>query len=141
MSHFTNTRAFPMFSRQWEAARDEVRDLDKYEPNWDGADADPVPLDLIQTALKFFDALEQQLIVAPDMVYPSADGSVFAEWHYASGHVQSVNIRHNRISIVVMDPDGRIVSIPSGSSDRDAACISDVNSTGENDAFEFALAA
>ena len=129
-----------MFSRQWESARDEARDLDKYAPNWDGADADPVALGLVQVALKLFRRLETDGFPAPDLVYPAADGSVYVEWHHAGGFVQMVNLRPGRISLVMMRPHGTIdpqssetpadVSLEEG----DAACA-------DGDSFEFALAA
>lgn len=130
----------PMFSRQWEAARDEARDLDKYAPNWDGADADPVPLELIQDTLGFFRCLEERAFPAPDLVYPAADGTVFVEWHHSGGYVQTANIRPGRISLVMMGPDGNIIPMPPDVP-ADAATPSGMTASADGDAFEFALAA
>ncbi len=130
----------PMFSRQWEAARDEARDLDKYAPNWDGADADPVPLALIQDTLGLFRHLETLAFPAPDLIYPAADGSVYVEWHHAGGFVQMVNIRPGRTSAILMRPDGTIDTPPS-EAPSDAALALGGSPCADGDAFEFALAA
>lgn len=140
MSKISPRNTPPMFSRQWEAARDEARDLDKYAPNWDGADADPVPLKLIQDTLRFFSHLEDRAFPAPDSVYPAADGTVFVEWHHPGGFVQTANIRLGRVSVVMMGPDGNIIPPPSDvpadtNGPRGGAAPAD------GDAFEFALAA
>ena len=131
-----------LFFREWESAYDETRDLDKYMPNWDGANADPVPLKLIQSTLLFFRHLEERLIPAPKSVYPVADGSVIAEWHHPGGCVQIANIMSGRISIVMMDSNGKIIPQPSetqlhaGTSDPQCG-----ESLADGDAFEFTLAA
>ncbi len=131
-----------LFFREWESAYDETRDLDKYMSNWDGADADPVPLKLIQYTLLFFRHLEERNVPAPDSVYPVADGTVIAEWHHPGGCVQIANIMSGRISVVMMDPNGKIVpqpseaQVPAGTIDPQCG-----DSLADGDAFEFTLAA
>lgn len=131
-----------LFFREWESAYDETRDLDKYMPNWDGANADPVPLKLIQATLLFFRHLEERLFPAPDSVYPVADGTVVAEWHHPGGSVQIANIMSGRISVVMMAPDGEIIlppsdtQVPAGTADPQCG-----ESLADGDAFEFTLSA
>jgi hypothetical protein len=129
-----------MFSRQWEAARDEARDLDKYPPDWDGAGADPVPLPLIREVLRLFRDLENQRFTAPDLVYPLADGSVMAEWHHPGGVVQAVNVRGpGRVHVVTVGADGGRLDGPAGEG-PDPAVPHDPPPA-DGDAFEFSLAA
>lgn len=128
-----------MFSRQWEAARDEARDLDKYAPNWDGEGADPVALELIQETLRLFRLLEGRAFPAPDMVYPAADGTVFVEWHHPGGGVDTANITPDRIHVVAVGADGKILALPSDTAQAtnpqcDTAPV-------DGDAFEFTIAA
>jgi len=129
-----------LFADHWEAARAEVRDLDRCEANWDGEGADPVPLKLIQATLRYLEECEQLRFLAPDTVYAAADGTVFVEWHYPDGFVQVVNLCLNRILVITMDPDGKIIPVPTDN-------ISDVITSNEmivdidRDRFEFTLAA
>lgn len=140
MSTLSRRTTPPMFSRRWEAARDEARDLDKYGPNWDGADADPVPLELIQDALEFFRNLEARGFQAPDNIYPAADGSICFEWHHEGGFVHLANIRGSgRMSLVTMMPDGTIRPQPDPASDQPEP--RDGPTCADGDAFEFSLAA
>jgi hypothetical protein len=129
-----------MFSRQWEAARDEARDLDKYRPNWDGADADPVPLELIHESIEIFRSLEAKGFPAPDNIYPAADGSVCFEWHHEGGFAHLVNLRRSgRMSVVTMMPDGTIR--PPSELPSDQPEPKDGPTVADGDAFEFSLAA
>lgn len=87
---------------QWESARDEARDLDKYGSNWDGEGADAVSLDLINTTLRWFRGLEDRGHPAPVSIYPLADGTPMIEWHHPGGSTESANIRvGNRVEIVL----------------------------------------
>lgn len=107
---FTPETTPTLFAKSWEFARDDVRDLEKYLPNWDKDGADPVPLLLIEKTLSLFRTLETSAFPAPDAVYPSAGGTVFLEWHYASGAVQSINVLSDRIYLVFMSAEGAILS-------------------------------
>ena len=93
---------------QWEAAFDEARDLDKYQPNWDGEGADAVPSVLILQTRQWLRALQSLGSSAPACVYPLADGTVMAEWHYGSGAGDSANIRGGgRVEIVSREPGAK----------------------------------
>lgn len=127
-------------SRQWEAACDEASDLDKYNPDWDGAGADAVPLIVIRRTLDLFRRFELLAFPAPDSVYPAADGTVFVEWHHPNGVSQLLNIRLNGISVVMMGPDGKIIPPPPTDGSLDLSSC-DVALQSDGDAFEFVLAA
>lgn len=107
----------PPFSPQWEEVLDEVRDLDKYQPDWDDEGADAVPLALIRMTCSWLRTLQAQGTPAPASVYPLADGTVMVEWHYEHGAADSANIRSGgRIEIVRREqgakPTFTVLSIP-----------------------------
>jgi len=140
MSQFFCRRTPPMFSHCWEDARDEARDLDKFAPNWDGADADSVPLNLIRETLTFFQRLEDATFPPPDSVYPAADGTVFVEWHHSDGTVRMANVQPGRIATVTMGPDGSILPQESETRTDSVGALSEQFLDVE-EACEFALAA
>jgi len=93
---------------QWEAMFDEVRDLDKYQSNWDGEGANSVPLDLIHDTVLLLSSQEAEDYPAPACVYPLADGTVMVEWHYQDGAVDAANIRSGgRVEIVRRGPGAK----------------------------------
>jgi hypothetical protein len=97
-------------SRNWDDVRIELRNLEKYVANWDGEGADAVAADSIRRAMVISRELETAKFPTPDMVYPSADGTIFVEWRYSDGFVEMLNICPNRNHVVSMDSQGKIVN-------------------------------
>jgi hypothetical protein len=93
-------------ARDWRAARLEAFGLGDFKENWDGEGALPVSKALILSAINFFKTLERDGCPAPDSVYPLANGSVMAEWHYSDQTVVSAEIRSSgRAEVLVWHPE------------------------------------
>ena len=108
MNASTNRELPSPTTPQWEAALDEARDLDKYQPDWDGEGADAVPSVMILQTRQWLRALQSRGDSAPACVYPLADGTVMVEWHYGSGAGDSANIRGGwRVEIVSREPGAK----------------------------------
>ena len=93
MNPISNSNLPSPFLCGWESARDEIRDLDQYGPNWDGDGGERVPNELILAALHFCATLERLRFLPPTSVYPTSGGTVMLECPLSSGGVLSANIR------------------------------------------------
>lgn len=93
---------------QWEAVRDEVRNLVNLPANWDGEGADRFREELISPTFSLLSHSERCHFPPPNSIYLGASGTAIVEWHFATAYAVIAEVREpESAEIIYRYCDGR----------------------------------